>query len=336
MVKNGVFKKIAALTAAIAMVLSFAVCAGAVHVETTTQYVEGDTTKVNVIANVSGLGDAAYVTYYATNADGVVYADQEDVVDSAATFDYVTAATNIENSTVKVGYTAGTSAEDAAIDGYSVAVVDGTAVVIPTLPAAQTVVVPYAVEYGYEVTGVTATAGATAALVTYDATTITVALSDITGDVTLTVATAALPNLSATGSHVNSAAKVSDGADNDWVGDIDTNEEITGADKDAYRAAEGDRKLTVLAQVAGSTEYGVIITKDTLEAGVEVAALPEAGVYAAKGANGEGYFAVQLIDTGADTAEEALIQSGVAYNTYVYYKTLDGYMIVAGDVVTAE
>ena len=327
MVKFGALKKIAALTAAIAMVLSFAICAGAVNVETTTQYVEGDVTKVNVIANVSGLGEALYVTYYATNDDGDVYIDQENVVDGAATFDYVTAATNL-NSNVKVGYTAGTAAEETVIDGYAVTVTDGTATpaVIPT-NSDSTVVLAYNVGATNEVTGVSAT-GATAELVTYDATSVTVNLTNVEGDVAITVTTQPLANVDAEGEFVSAGAVVSNGA-NDAIYDDEGN--MMGAEGEAYRADEGDRKLTVLAKVLNSNEYGVIITKDTIEAGPVDSIDGIDGVYAAKGTNATGHFAVQLIDNGADE-DGALIQSGVGYNTYVYYKTVDGYMVVAGTV----
>lgn len=324
-------KKIAALTAAIAMVLSFAVCAGAVNVDTTTQYVEGTgNAKVNVIANVSGLEDALYVTYYATNDDGVVYVDQEDVFDGEATFDYVTSAANL-NSNVKVGYAAGTDAEEATVDGYTVTVTGGTATpaVIPT-EFEGTVVLAYAVASGFEVTGVEAT-GAEATLVTNDATSVTVNLADVVDDVVITVTTQALENVNATATYIDAAAIVSTGVDTDAIYDNDTGEEILHDAKDPYKAGEGDRKLTVLAQVANSNAYGVIITADEIETGA-VDALPTAGVYAAKGFGNEGYFAVQLIDTGADE-EGALIQSGVDYNVYVYYATSHGYMIIAGEAV---
>lgn len=329
MVKFGALKKIAALTAAIAMVLSFAICAGAVNIETTTQYVEGtENAKVNVIANVSGLGEALYVTYYATNDDGDVYIDQENVVDGAATFDYVTAATNL-NSNVKVGYAAGTAAEETVIDGYEVTVTDGTATpaVIPT-NSDSTVVLAYNVGATNEVTGVSAT-GATAELVTYDATSVTVNLTNVKGDVAITVTTQALANVDAEGEFVSAGAVVSNGA-NDVIYDAEGNP--MGAEGEAYRADEGDRKLTVLAKVLNSTEYGVIITKEPINNVGAVDSIDGIdGVYAAKGTNATGHFAVQLIDNGADE-DGALIQSGVGYNTYVYYKTVDGYMIVAGTV----
>lgn len=322
-------KKIAALTAAIAMVLSFAVCAGAVNVDTTTQYVEGtDNAKVNVIANVSGLGDALYVTYYATNDEGVVYAGQENVVSGEATFDYVTSAANL-NSNVKVGYAAGTDAEDATVDGYTVTVTGGTATpaVIPT-EFEGTVVLAYEVGTTNKVTAVSAE-GADATLVTYDATSVTVNLANVDDDVVITVTTQALENIGATATYIDAAAIVSTGADTDAT--YVDGEEVIGSAREEYEAAEGDRKLTVLAQVANSNAYGVIITADEIETGA-VDALPETGVYAAKGFGDEGYFAVQLIDTGADE-EGALIQSGVDYNVYVYYATSHGYMIIAGEAV---
>ena len=112
MVKTGVFKKIAALTAAVTLVGSFAVGASAVGISTTTTYVQGsENQKVAVTATVTDAGSEVEVTYYATNSSGdVVYVDQDTASTAgSATFNYVTAAANLK-SDVKVGYTGATAA----------------------------------------------------------------------------------------------------------------------------------------------------------------------------------------------------------------------------------
>ena len=321
MVKKGLLRKIAALTAALAMIGSFAVCASAVNVSTTTQYVTGNEAKVNVIANVSGLDGADYVTYYATKGGTPVYVDQKEVSSGAARFEYVTAATNL-NGDVKVGYTDGDAAENANIDGYIVKI-NGTNVdVIPTLPASQTVVLDYNVGEGKDV-AVNAE-GATAAYIDHDADSITVTLSAFTAKtVEITATITDKENLNATGSFIASGAVV--------VGNYF--DKVNGED---YAVNAGARKVTVLAKVTGSNDYGVIISKTAITTGEKIAALPTGAFYKAVDNDANGYFAVQVIDEGADTAEDALIQSGVSYNTAVYYKTADGYTVVAGNAVTAQ
>lgn len=322
MVKTGVFKKIAALTAAVAMVGAFAASASAVNVTTTTQYVEGNEAKVNVIANVSDLGGAVEVTYYATNGDEVVYVDQATAkTDGTATFDYVTAATNLDSG-VKVGYTNATAAEDASIPGYVISGEGIAAVKVPTEEINGTHALAYTLADGKVFKGVTAE-GATVVSAEYANGTLTVVLADAAGDVALTVvAEDAIVYPDATGSFVAGAAIISDGAA-DYEGAEDVN------------AEKGNRKLTVIAQVADAAEYGIIVSADAIEAG-EVEALP-AGAYVAKGTNDAGFFAVQVIDNGED-AEGALIQSGKAYNTAIFFKNANTgkYTIVAGNAVTAE
>lgn len=306
MVKTGVFKKIAALTAAVAMVGAFAASASAVNVTTTTQYVEGNEAKVNVIANVDGLGGAVEVTYYATNGSDVVYVDQATAeTDGTATFDYVTAATNLDSG-VKVGYTNATAAEDASIPGYEISGEDITAVKVPTEEINGTHTLAYTLPDGKVFEGVTAT-GATVVSSDYANGALTVVLADAAGDVTLTVNTknAIVRNPSLEG--LGAAGIISTGV-------IDE-----GAEEVA--AAEGNRVLTVLAKAVDTDEYGIIVTKDTRDAEYAVADMPSNGKWAAKGKNDAGYFAIQLIDEQdleAD-ATNALLQPGLEYNVYLYY-----------------
>lgn len=305
MVKTGVFKKIAALTAALTIVGSFAVSASAVKVNTTTTYVQGDKNKVTVTAAVTEVGGAYEVTYYATNSSGnVVHADQDTAnASGAVTFTYVTDTANLRNN-AKIGYTGATTAATDSITGYKITVTDGGILKVPSEDIVGTHTLDYVVPTGKVVTGVTAT-GATATYVSNTAKLITVALSNVTSDVVITVQTQDAA-LAATGSHTDS-----------------------GAVKTA-----SERKISVLANVANATEYGVIISASAID--TTATTLPGAGVYAAQGKSDDGYFAVQLIDEGTDGAG-ALIQSGVAYNTAVYYKNANGtYTIVAGETVTAQ
>ncbi len=321
MVKTGVFKKIAALTAAVAMIGAFAASASAVTVTTTTQYVaDSNNAKVNVVANVAGLDGAVEVTYYATNGADVVYVDQTTAEkDGTATFDYVTDATDLD-SAVKVGYTAATAATDATVPGYTISGTDITSVKVPTKAINGTHTLAYTLPSGKVFEGVTAE-GATVAGAEYADGKLTVILADAAGNVTLTVNTSDAIVSNPTGSFVDGAAIVSDGT-------IDEGGE-------AVAAEEGNRKVTVIAQVTDAAEFGIIVSADAIAAG-EVETLP-AGAYQAIGKNAAGYFAVQVIDNGED-AEGALFQSGVAYNTAIYYKNgnTGKYVIVAGNSVTAE
>lgn len=323
MVKTGVFKKIAALTAAVAMVGAFAASASAVNVTTTTQYVaDSNNAKVNVIANIDGLGGAVEVTYYATNGSDVVYVDQTTAkTDGTATFDYVTDATDLK-SAVKVGYTNASQAKDATVPGYTISVDGITAVTVPTKEINGTHVLAYTLADGKVFKEVTAE-GATVVEAGYADGKLTVVLADATSDVALTVvADNAIVYPDAKGTFVDGAAIISDGKA-DYEGAEDVN------------AKEGDRKVTVIAQVSDSADYGIIVSADAIKAGV-VDTLP-AGAYAARSKNDAGYFAVQVIDNGEDV-DGALFQSGKAYNTAIYYKNANTgkYTIVVGNAVEAN
>ncbi len=326
MVKTGVFKKIAALTAAVTLVGSFAVGASAVGISTKTTYVQGsENQKVAVTATVTDAGSKVEVTYYATNSSGdVVYVDQDTASTAgSATFNYVTAAANLK-SDVKVGYTGATAATPSDVTGYTITCGDKSSVV-PTTNDGETFTFAYAMPDGKALDTVTSD-GATVVEASYSNDTITVVLGPVNKDTTLTVVTKDATVLNPTGSYIQGAAIVSDG----------TNDEVTEGSGDVTSDA-GNRKLSVIGQVKDSDVYGIIVSESSITAG-NVTALPTeegVGVYQAKGKNEDGYFAVQLIDTEA--AEKAeFIKAGTPYHTAIYYKAGSGYTIVANaETVTA-
>ena len=321
MVKTGVFKKIAALTAAVTLVGSFAVGASAVSIQTTTSYVAGSNNqKVSVTANVTGAGSGVEVTYYATKGAEVVYVDQDTAsAAGAVTFDYVTAASNLK-SNVKVGYTGATGATPSDVSGYTITC-EGKSTVVPTTNVGGTFTFAYTMPDGKALDKVEST-GAAVTDASYSEGNITVVLAAVTADTTLTVVTKDAVVINPTGEWLQSAAIVSDGK-------TDTVEDETPGD---ITSEAGNRKLSVLAKVVDSDEYGIIVSDTAIPAG-PVAALPE-GAYKAKGKSAEGYFAVQLIDTEAADATE-FIKANTNYYTAVYYKTASGYVIVAGGTVKA-
>ena len=321
MVKTGVFKKIAALTAAVTLVGSFAVGASAVSIQTTTSYVAGSNNqKVSVKANVTGAGSGVEVTYYATKGAEVVYVDQDTAsTGGAVTFDYVTAASNLK-SNVKVGYTGATAATPSDVSGYTITC-EGKSTVVPTTNAGGTFTFAYTMSDGQALDKVTST-GAEVIDASYSEGNITVVLAAVTADTTLTVVTKDAVVLNPTGRYLQSAAIVSDG----------TNDTVEDENPGDFTSEDGNRKLSVLAQVVDSDEYGIIVSETAITAGT-VATLPK-GAYKAKGKSAEGYFAVQLIDTAAEASAE-LIKANTNYYTAVYYKTASGYVIVAGGTVNA-
>ena len=113
MAKIGVFKKITALVAAIALVVCFAVSAGAVEVITTTSYSGND---ISVSAKVTGVAEGANVTYYAYNGEIPVHIDQDKADETqSVTFNFTTDAAYLK-SAVKVGVTN----VDEATEGYDI------------------------------------------------------------------------------------------------------------------------------------------------------------------------------------------------------------------------
>lgn len=340
-----VFKKIAALATAIIMVVCFAVSASAVDVRTTTAYVSG-TSDVKVNVTVTGVDEGANVTYYAIDANSnPVHIDQEKANGTTATFEFNTAAVNLE-SAVKIGYTGASTATDAAIDGYVITypTASGTATtVIPT--AATSVTFPYEVPSGQVLAAnpVTVTNGtATVAAADISGTNMVVTFTAISSDVTLTVNTEnAAPTVStATAGIIEAAAvlvKANDayaalgGIKIDGIYDEDKNVADANADK------VDDRKLTVIGSAASSDDYGIIVSTEEITSGVYASIADLGTSYKAitKGDNNE--FAIQLIDT-SDKAAPAFVAANTAYYTAVYAKDANGVYDVEANAsaVTAQ
>lgn len=339
------FRKLAALTAAVALVGSFAVCASAaVTVNTTTVY-DGEDIVVNTVVSAdAGELNGAQVTYYATNENatatgGIVYMDQKPATNGSATFEFKTDAAYI-GSGFKVSYTGATEA----IDDYTIPVATEFCNITVTGPNGSasakfekgtdpdgTYTVAYTPTAGKGVSALQVTGG-TVTIVTANDTSLTFTLSDF--EVTTTdIAITATESYKATGNEIGSVINAGS-----IIAGEDSNAEIVDGDDAAYeefKASAGDRKLTVIGKVTGlATDeiYGVIVAESITAGDVET--LPTERVYAAKGKNDDGYFAVQLIDTNDDVENADFIKPGVTYQTAVYYKAGNVYKIVKGNDVT--
>lgn len=329
------FKRIAALATAIALVVCFAVSASAaITVTTTTKYATDDS-NVNVSVNVTGVENAEYVTYYATNGSTPVYIDQAKLsAAGAANFNFQTAATNL-NSTVKLGYTDAQEAKGAYIEANTVSY-DGE--VLETLPTegatSATVTFDFDCDADKTVDAscVTATkATVTSASMNAAKTEVTIVLDNISGDVDLTITPRAagtvVPTIVPT--FIDAGALVLT-ADN------------LGEDASFNQGEVGDRKVTVIGKAGKATTYGVIVTTDEIAATEYTASDFETTfadcyyVAQAKDDAKDGLFAVQIIDNAGD-GEEVTIEAGENYNTAVYVVAADGkYYIAKGSVVNAQ
>lgn len=335
------FRKLAALTAAVALVASFAVCASAaVTVNTTSTYLDADT--VSVSATVTGtegeLANGAQVTYYATNAAadataGVVHIDQAPATDGSAQFNFKTDADYLR-SAVKIGYTGASAAVDSIIPGiFTLTVTDGDANTVSTYISEntdpnKTYEVNYTPAEGKQVSALTV-AGGTATIVSAADGKLVFTLSGlpaVSGNIVVTVTETEIQVSTATGRVVAAGGIIAGANSNDK---LDDGSEIA----EGFKAAEGNRKLTVIAEVIGEgvTEYGVIVAENIDDSATT---LPDARVYAAKGKADNGMFAVQLIDTENDLEVANFIVPGVEYETAVYFKVGNVYKIVKGDSVT--
>ena len=342
------FRKLAALTAAVALVSSFAVCASAtVTVNTTTSYVDADTVNVRavVVGDAGELGNNANVTYYATSpaaeetpTKGIVYIEQRTASNHKVTFEFETDAAYI-NSAVKVSYAKATTAVESTIPdvveycNITVTGPNGSAstTFVKGADPDGTYTVAYTPTTGKYVSELQVTGG-DAIIVTPGANSLTFTLSNFvetSTDITITATESYNATGNETGRVVNAGG---------IIAGEDSNAAIEGGDAVAYegfKAQAGNRKLTVIGNVAGLAEdadYGVIVTADTIDA--TATTLPGTGCYAAKGKDSNGYFAVQLIDTHADAETATFIKPGVDYNTAVYFKNGSEYRIVLGNVVT--
>lgn len=308
------FKRIAALALALTLVVCFAVSASAVAptVATTTQYVAGDTTKVNVTVSITG-NDADYVTYYATKGGEDVYIDQVDLSSGSATIKYQTAADDL-GGTVKVGYTNG-AAFDESIDSYTITTDKGTLShsVIPNSGTITVTISDYEASANMKFKDVSAD-GATVTSSEEALGTITVVLSNPTGNVALTVNEEANTQpVAATAIHLASAG-VTVTADT--------------IDPDDYAKAD-DTRITVIGAVknVADDDFGVIISSEVI-ADTTAADLSAYDAWAAEVKNTQGAFAVQIIDDGT------YFEAGTYY-TAVYAKSADGkYTITAGNSFT--
>jgi len=325
-------KKVIALVAAIALVVCFAVSASAVNVATTTTYVGTEDVKVNV--TVTGIDEGANVTYYATKAGANVHIDQEKATAEGATFEFNTKESNLD-SAVKVGYTGAAAAENAVIEGYTVTYPAGSKI-IPT--EAKSISFPWSPSADKVFDAVSVTAGtATVASATYAEGNVTVVFETIESNVTLAVSEVDAPigTVTATATIVEAGAVLVAASEDPYyqggikidgvkegLGEFDpdvTDESIiAGANADKV----GDRKLTVIGQVASASEYGVIVSESEIASETIKAKYFEdkygANAYAGATKSDEGIFAIQLIDVSAADSADAFVKAGVNYFTAVY------------------
>ena len=344
------FRKIAALTAAIALVASFAVCASALTVNPTTVY-SGDDILVTTVVSGEELTEGTQVTYYAENASaaatgGIVYIDQKPAVAGRAEFSFVTDAAYVGNA-FKVSYTGAPAATPGEIpEGvrtYNV-VVSGnggsaSAAIADNANPNGTYTVAYTPATGYYVSDLTVTGGvATLVRSTANSLTFTLTLADpseVNADIAITATETAITAGEETGSVVQAGFIVAGADSNDKVVDEDGNKSDLDA---AFQAAEGDRKVTIIGKVenlAADAEYGVIVSKDTIDTAAYYDEIPANLWYKALDKNEAGYFAVQLIDK-ADDATTGFIKSSDTYHTAVYFKAGNIYKIVTGVDISVQ
>ena len=337
MVKIQTLKKIAALATAIALVVCFAVSASAdVLVTTRTSYNANNPAEIDVNVTVSGLGSAAYATYYATNksnSSDVAYIGQEAVVEGTATFSFRVDEADLEGA-VKVGYTGATSAASAVIEGRSIKLNGNEIALIPNNEASKALNITYPCDAGQTVTDVTATNAVVSAFDYNDETeALSVTLTSFTDndeDIVIAVTKGAqAPEVAAsTASVANVGALVAtadskvDVVEDEGEIDISTN--------------EGDRKLTVVGRVTDATQYGIVIMANSADDALFGKSYTEAefattfanGIYQAK-LNDNGLFAVQIIDQ-SDDADAVVIKAGTDYKVAVYAYDNAGKVAVSG------
>ena len=299
MAKIGIFKKVAALATAIAIVVCFAVTAGAVvEVTTMTSYVDGAEGDILVEVTIAGDFVDKSVSYYAYNDEGSpVYIDQfEDVTDEIV-FDFVTESANLD-SDVKIGYTGADAAEDAKVDGNTVTWGDAVAY-IPTEAKVATVT------FETEATDVLSSSAENAtitSIVPNSGKSLTVMLSDIKGAVTLDIQFKA----QATAQIIDAAFVVSNGSDDIKI--TDENREVVDTEWRKHV------KLTAIGKVTGATEYGVIVCEKD-------ATYTADDKFQAAGITKSGHFAVQLIDDNSDDA--TFINRNKQYDVRAYADATD-------------
>ena len=325
MVKSKAFRKLVALTAAIALVCIFAVSAGAVTVTSVTTTYTNDL-KVEVTASVTALAGAE-VTYYAANGTGAFFLDQTtaDATTGAAQFKYVTDAANLK-STAILNETAGTKIDDT-IPGYEVSFGGVVVEKIPETNTGATVYIEYTLPSKHEITSVTANGDEISkGNYVYNDGSLMVILGTVSADTTIAVTTEETEVVIAEGEYIAGAAMKDGSKKND-----DTEEDATGKD---IVAGTGDRKLTVIGRVSGTDDFGIIISKNQIaETDMDKDTLETYNHYKAIEANADGYFAVQLIDISDETTanpDDVLISATGTYYAAVYYKDGESYKIADG------
>ena len=303
MAKIGIFKKVAALATAIAIVVCFAVTAGAVvEVTTMTSYVDGAEGDILVEVTIAGDFVDKSVSYYAYNDEGSpVYIDQfEDVTDEIV-FDFVTESANLD-SDVKIGYTGADAAEDAKVDGKKVTWGDAVAY-IPTEATDATVV--FATE-ATDVVSYSATGAKISAKPIAGEGFITVILTEIDTESDDPVVLEIETKAQATAKIIDAAFVVSNGHDDIKI--TDENREVVDTEWRKHV------KLTAIGKVTGATEYGVIVCEKD-------ATYTADDKFQAAGITKSGHFAVQLIDDNSDDA--TFINRNKQYDVRAYADATD-------------
>ena len=331
MAKIGVFKKIAALVTAIALVVCFAVSASAeISVSTSTTYVTVSGEQlIDVDVTVSGaeLEVGKNVTYYAYDGSTPVHIDQTEVVTAgSAHFDFYADADDL-NKSVKVSYTGASEAnvKNETIKAFTVTLDEETKYIATE---GGTITLGYEPESGYTVPvegAVSVTSGnATVADYEYSSQndTLSVTLTDIEGNVVLSVDEEPSIETEAVPMYINGKGIIA--TDRlDWtITGTDENGKEVGEQNADHNASEGNRKITVIASASKAKEYGIIVSSSKINDKVEVDSLDVTGwdVYQSLNAVDAKAFAVQLIDTSDenDPQAESFIKSGETYYVSVY------------------
>ncbi len=254
MLNSKAFKKLAALTAAVALVGSFAVSASAATVNTTTTYVGGSNeAKVTVKVDVEATPDAE-VTYYASKGGKVIHVDQVKATNAgAASFEqYVTDSANLEAAVI---VNDGAVTSDT-IDGRTITYEGNVVKTIANTATSTVVAVTKTLAADEKIKAIEAT-NAKAAYVA-DGNTYNVTLTEIEGDVVITITTETIPE----------------------EVDLSNGEFIASG---VVELATGGYRITVLGKVSGLKEGAAF--------GAEIDAVK----FASKVANpANGYFAIQV------------------------------------------
>lgn len=341
MVKTGVFKKIFALTAAITLISSFAVgVSAAPSITSTTTAYNTDNGLMKVTVNVDGIEGATtetpvQVTYYATNSNatdtnGVVYIDQNEVTSGTTTAFNFVAGVGYLQSDVKVAQTGGTEPATGVITGRKITF-GSQDVYVPTEATSATVTFVYAPTNLYELDSVSVETGtATVSTAETNDDTLTVTLTGISGSGSIELKVTEKAVQYESRPEIIDAAIIAPG----------------GSWGDCY--SSGDRVISVLGKAINAAyglEYGVIISKSSLNSlrdnevsMSELTSSADVGVYKAQGKSDKDYFAVMVVDQESNESENAVIKTGTTYYVAVYCQTKAGtdakYKVSAEQIVS--